>query len=387
MFTRSLTLVLVGLAVSVSAIGVRDEPTGQFEMDFKGKKSPAQVMIDTLGKVVLDMRRDQEKDTETFRHIKARCASEIRNATLIMNEDVSDLKSATAKVKEDLAAVGNSAKLVTIQRHKCDALRQVMFRVNQTLSLLKQQRVHEEAQHTVHEAFVRDNHRMLNKLENYIKKGAAELAAKMEGKKLSSFLEVRSRGTTHMSKLWKRLHAHVKQAMKPEKFPQENDPATKVNEKPKVVKGAKTTGMPEGMQEIMDEIKGELDVASKEHAKQLIESKGLYEKELQRLELEFSMSESQLLKQEEKLEDMKKTHKRAMMALNALNTGSGDWSYRLIAENAKAAVDATSLQCQKFEEAYHARTSHRESDELATKAVVKTIKELFHNIVGKAKGF
>ena len=86
------------------------------------------------------------------------------------------------------------------------------------------------------------------------------------------------------------LAAHVKQAMKPEKFPQESDPATKVNEKPKVVKGAKTTGMPEGMQEIMDEIKGELDVASKEHAKQLIESKGLYEKELQKLELEFSMS-------------------------------------------------------------------------------------------------
>jgi len=387
MYTRSLVLVLVGLAVSASAVGVRDAPTGEFEMDFKGKKSPAQVMIDTLGKVILDMRHDQDRDAATFSHIKARCASEIKNATMVMDEDVSDLKSSTLKVKEDLAAVGDSAKMVTIQRHKVDALRQVMYRVNETLRLLKQQRVHEEAQHTVHEAFTKDNHRMLGSLEKYIKKGAADLAAKLNGKKLASFLEVRSRGTSHMSKLWKRLHAHVKRALIPKKFPEESDPATKINEKPKVVKGAKTTGMPEGMQEIMDEIRGELNAASKQHAKQLIESKGLYEKELGRLELEFNMAESQFLKQDDKLEDMVKTHKRAVMALNALNTGSGDWSYRLIAENAKASVDAASMQCAKFEEAYHARTSHRESDELATKAVVKTIKELFHNIVGKAKGF
>ena len=43
------------------ASGAADPNEDEFPMDFKGKKSPAQVMIDTLGKVVLDMRNDQKK--------------------------------------------------------------------------------------------------------------------------------------------------------------------------------------------------------------------------------------------------------------------------------------------------------------------------------------
>jgi len=380
MYTRSLVLVLVGLAVSASAVGVRDAPTGEFEMDFKGKKSPAQVMIDTLGKVILDMRHDQDRDAATFSHIKARCASEIKNATMVMDEDVSDLKSSTLKVKEDLAAVGDSAKMVTIQRHKVDALRQVMYRVNETLRLLKQQRVHEEAQHTVHEAFTKDNHRMLGSLEKYIKKGAADLAAKLNGKNLASFLEVRSRGTTRMSKLWQRLHKSIKSLA-----PEESDPATKMEPAPPIVKGAKTEGMPEGMGEIISEIEKEMAAAAKAHEKQTLESTGVYEKEFGRLEIEYNMLETQLEQHEAKYEEMKKTHARAISALNALNTGSGDWSYRLIADNAKAAIASAATQCEKFDEAYHARLQHRQNDEVATRHVVKVIQQLFYNIVGKAK--
>merc|ERR1712000_676148 len=99
-------------------------------------------------------------------------------------------------------------------------------------------------------------------------------AAKLAGKNVTSFLEVRSRGTTEISKLWKRLHAHVKTlAKQPKKapktkFPEESDPAVKINEKPHVIKGANTTGMPEGMQEIMDEIKSELSASEKKHTHQ-----------------------------------------------------------------------------------------------------------------------
>ena len=48
-------------------------------------------------------------------------------------------------------------------------------------------------------------------------------------------------------------------------------------------------------------------------------------------------------------------------------------------------MEASEIQCKKFEEAYHARTTHRIADETSTKAVVNVIRELFHSIVHKAK--
>jgi len=143
--------------------------------------------------------------------------------------------------------------------------------------------------------------------------------------------------------------------------------------------------MPEGMDQLLKELKEKMEIATRTHKKQSVESKGLYEKEMSRLEVEFEMLDAQLEKAEEKYEDMKKTHQRAVEALNALNNGDGDWSYKLLANNAKLAVEASEIQCKKFEEAYHARTSHRIADETSTKAVVNVIRELFHSIVHKAK--
>merc|ERR1711871_1427855 len=140
-----------------------------------------------------------------------------------------------------------------------------------------------------------------------------------------------------------------------------------------------------GGPEIRKELKEKMEIANKAHKTQNIESKGLYEKEMARLEGEFDMLESQLEKAEDKYEDMKRTHERAVEALNALNNGDGDWTYKLLADNAKLAVEAAEIQCKKYEEAYQARTSHRIADETSTKAVVNVIREMFHSIVKKAK--
>ena len=45
---------------------------------------------------------------------------------------------------------------------------------------------------------------------------------------------------------------------------------------------------------------------------------------------------------------MKKTHQRAVEALNALTTVS-DWTFKLLADNAKLAIEASEIQCKKFE--------------------------------------
>ena len=79
-FLKKYILLIVVLGISCTrAIQIREEPSGasgaadpnedEFPMDFKGKKSPAQVMIDTLGKVVLDMRNDQKKDEEIYKKL------------------------------------------------------------------------------------------------------------------------------------------------------------------------------------------------------------------------------------------------------------------------------------------------------------------------------
>ena len=99
----------------------------------------------------------------------------------------------------------------------------------------------------------------------------------------------------------------------------------------------------------MKELKEKMTIAMKTHKKQSVESKGLYEKELARLEVEFQMLEAQLEKAEESYEDMKKTHQRAVEALNALNNGEGDWTFKLLADNAKLAIEASEIQCKKFE--------------------------------------
>ena len=106
MISRSIVLVAL-VVVAAHATSVRKEApvvadNDQFVLDFKGKKSPAQVMIDTLGKVVLDMRSDQKRDTELYQKIKSRCASELKSADVVMENDVKELKSASQKVKEDL---------------------------------------------------------------------------------------------------------------------------------------------------------------------------------------------------------------------------------------------------------------------------------------------
>lgn len=383
MISRSIVLVAL-VVVAAQATSVRKEApvvadNDQFVMDFKGKKSPAQVMIDTLGKVVLDMRSDQKRDTELYKKIKSRCASELKSADIVMENDVKELKSASQKVKEDLQAVGDSGKAVNIQRMKCDQLRSAAQRVNETMRFLKQQRQSELGQLSVHRETLRDNHNLLTNLKTYITEGAARLAAMMN-KDTTSLLEVRSRGTTRVSKLWQRLHNSIKSLA-----PEESDPATKMEPAPKIVKGAKTEGMPEGMGEIISEIQKEMAAAANTYEKQTLESKGAYEKEFGRLEIEYNMLDAQLEQHEAKYEEMKKTHARAISALNALNTGSGDWSYRLIADNAKAAIASAATQCEKFDEAYHARLQHRQNDEVATRNVVKVIQQLFYTIVGKAK--
>ena len=45
--------------------------------------------------------------------------------------------------------------------------------------------------------------------------------------------------------------------------------------------------MPEGMDELMKELKEKMTIAMKTHKKQSVESKGLYEKELARLKWSF----------------------------------------------------------------------------------------------------
>ena len=66
----------------------------------------------------------------------------------------------------------------------------------------------------------------------------------------------------------------------------------------------------------MKELKEKMTIAMKTHKKQSVESRD-YEKELARLEVEFQMLEAQLEKAEDSYEDKKKTHQRAVEALNA----------------------------------------------------------------------
>ena len=132
------------------ASGPNGAEEDEFQMDFKGKKSPAQVMIDTLGKIIMDMRNDQKRDDEVFKKIMHRCKTELKSQNKVMQEDVSNMKTATQKVKEDLAAAGKSGNQVELARKKCDAIRDSISKVNRTLSALKNQRVSEESQLAVH---------------------------------------------------------------------------------------------------------------------------------------------------------------------------------------------------------------------------------------------
>ena len=87
-------------------------------------KSPAQVMIDTLGKIIMDMRNDQKRDDEVFKKTMHRCKTELKSQEKVMQEDLSNMKTATQKVKEDLAAAGKSGNQVELARKKCDAIRE-----------------------------------------------------------------------------------------------------------------------------------------------------------------------------------------------------------------------------------------------------------------------
>ena len=411
-------LLVVGVLSTAHAIQMRDgvivseEPAGdasgasgpngaeedEFQMDFKGKKSPAQVMIDTLGKIIMDMRNDQKRDDEVFKKIMHRCKTELKSQEKVMQEDVSNMKTATQKVKEDLAAAGKSGNQVELARKKCDAIRDSLSKVNRTLSALKNQRVSEESQLVVHHQVMQDNQAVVAAVEKYLLEGTAKIKAAMKGstgdetepsaeekekskKELTSLLETQaSKGSTAIHRLLRR----VAKSLNPPALP-ESDPATKITAPPKLLKKKGGDGMPEGMDELMKELKEKMTIAMKTHKKQSVESKGLYEKELARLEVEFQMLEAQLEKAEETYEDMKKTHQRAVEALNALNNGEGDWTFKLLADNAKLAIEASEIQCKKFEEAYHSRTSHRVADETSTKAVASVVRELFRSIVHKAK--
>jgi len=374
------------------ASGAADPNEDEFPMDFKGKKSPAQVMIDTLGKVVLDMRNDQKKDEAQYKILMERCKKELKSETKAMNEDLSAMKTATQQVREDLAAAGKTGNLVELARKKCDAIRNSISNLNRTISALKNQRIAEETQFTVHHAVLKDNKDLVVAVEKYLLEGTAKMKAKLANttgdekelsseekkKELTSLLEIQaSKGTTAVHRLLRRLSKTLS--------PPESDEAAKVTEQPKIMKSKGGDGMPEGMDQLLKELKEKMQIATKTHKKQSVVSKGLYEKEMSRLEVEFQMLDAQLEKAEDKYEDMKKTHQRAVEALNALSNGEGDWSYKLLADNAKLAVGASEVQCKKFEEAYHARTSHRIADETSTKAVVNVIRELFHTIVSKAK--
>ena len=68
-----------------------------------------------------------------------------------------NMKTATQKVKEDLAAAGKSGNQVELARKKCDALRNSISNLNRTISVLKNQRKTEEHQFTVHHAVMKDN--------------------------------------------------------------------------------------------------------------------------------------------------------------------------------------------------------------------------------------
>jgi chromosome segregation ATPase len=349
-------------------------------------------MIDTLGKVVLDMRNDQKKDEEIYKKLMERCKTELKSETKAMEEDLSNMKTATQKVKEDLAAAGKSGNQVELARKKCDALRNSISNLNRTISVLKNQRKTEEHQFTVHHAVMKDNVDLVEAVEKYLLEGTAKMKAAMKAttgdekdanattkKELTSLLEVQaSKGTTEIHRLLRR----VSKSLNPKA---ESDPAAEMTKQPKIMKSKGGDGMPEGMDALLKELKQKMKIARETHKKQKFTSKGLYEKEMSRLEVEFQMLDAQLEKAEESYEDMKKTHQRAVDALNALSDGDGDWTYKLLADNAKLAVEASEIQCKKFEEAYHARTTHRIADETSTKAVVNVIRELFHSIVHKAK--
>ena len=122
-------LLVVGVLSTAHAIQMRDgvivseEPAGdasgasgpngaeedEFQMDFKGKKSPAQVMIDTLGKIIMDMRNDQKRDDEVFKKIMHRCKTELKSQEKVMQEDVSNMKTATQKQKKTLPLLASLA--------------------------------------------------------------------------------------------------------------------------------------------------------------------------------------------------------------------------------------------------------------------------------------
>ena len=91
------------------------------------------------------------------------------------------MKTATQKVKEDLAAAGKSGNQVELARKKCDAIRESLSKVNRTLSALKNQRVSEESQLAVHHQVMQDNQAVVAAVEKYLLEGAAKLKAAMKG--------------------------------------------------------------------------------------------------------------------------------------------------------------------------------------------------------------
>ena len=110
-------------------------------------------------------------------------------------------------------------------------------------------------------------------------------------KELTSLLETQaSKGSTAIHRLLRR----VAKSLNPPALP-ESDPAAKITAPPKLLKSKGGDGLPEGMDD-MKELKEKMAIAMKTHKKQSVESKGLYEKELARLEVEFQMLEAQLEK-------------------------------------------------------------------------------------------
>ena len=151
-----------------------------------------------------------------------------------MEEDLSNMKTATQKVKEDLAAAGKSGNQVELARKKCDALRNSISNLNRTISVLKNQRKAEEHQFTVHHAVMKDNVDLVEAVEKYLLEGTAKMKAAMKAttgdekanattkKELTSLLEVQaSKGTTEIHRLLRR----VSKSLNPKA---ESDPAAEM---------------------------------------------------------------------------------------------------------------------------------------------------------------
>ena len=98
-----------------------------------------------------------------------------------MQEDLSNMKTATQKVREDLAAAGKSGNQVELARKKCDAIRESLIESEPNVVGAENQRISEESQYAVHHQVMEDNQAVVAAVEKYLLEGAAKIKAAMKG--------------------------------------------------------------------------------------------------------------------------------------------------------------------------------------------------------------